>query len=151
MKQQYQLITDRLKTLFSFLFLFSASHMSIMNILLLICNPVANCLKKDLIVPAVCVLVSVSEKNRENKKVNVEENCYNEQVMRTVSSSKDLPCLKLKFIHLIYFRKVFFCHHKWDSCRMRHRIEVSKQIRTANRRMKELEGVVYVLVMHAHT
>lgn len=34
---------------------------------------------------------------------------------------------------------------------MRHRIEVSKQIRTANRRMKELEGVVYVLVMHAHT
>lgn len=87
--------------------------MSIMNILLLICNPVANCLKKDLFVPAVYVLVSVSEKKRENKKVNVEENCYNEQVVEDpVFSSEHLPCMKLKFIHLIYFRKVFFCHHK---------------------------------------
>lgn len=40
-----------------------------MNAVLLIFNPVANCLKKDLLIPAVCVLATVSEKEerKENK------------------------------------------------------------------------------------
>lgn len=65
-----------------------------------------------MLVPAVCVLVIVSEK-RGRTKANVEENHYNEQLVEgTVFVFKGVRCSLLKFIHLIYFREVFFCHHR---------------------------------------
>lgn len=37
---------------------------------------------------------------------------------------------------------------KWDYCRMNHKIEVGKQIRTTNRRMKELKDTVYTCMFY---
>lgn len=37
---------------------------------------------------------------------------------------------------------------KWDCCRMYHKIEIDKQIRTTNGRMKELEDTVYACMFY---
>lgn len=45
--------------------------------------------------------------------MNVEENHHNEQLVEeTVFSSEQLRPLNVKFIYLIYFREVFFCHRE---------------------------------------
>lgn len=65
-----------------------------------------------MLVLVVCALVMVSEK-RGRTKTNVEENDYNQQLVdETVFSSEHLTPLNMEFIHLIYFREVFFCHHR---------------------------------------
>lgn len=56
-----------------------------MNAMILIFDPVANCLKKDLLISAVCVLVTVSEKEKK-RKLNVEENHCNEQLVENTNA-----------------------------------------------------------------
>lgn len=120
-------------------------------------NPIANCLSyKYMVVPVVCVLVIVSKRGK--TKVNVRENCYNEQLVEvTVFSSEQLTPLHMKFIHLIYFRGVFFCHHKSSEILVEWVMKpksVGKQIRTTNGRMTELEETLCMYVQriqkHAH-